>query len=132
MNQCAVPVDREGEVEIVVDGVERPALVDQPHAERSPKGRRDLHVAQRGNVKVRVGCGDRPLDRTRPIRAEEELDEGRGIDDDEIQVASRSERSPRISSAAGRPSRIAVRLATRSKTSSAGGRATSRSRMSWM
>lgn len=96
------------------------------------KPRSHLHVAQRGHMQVRI-CAPHDLPhRLRLVGAEQILDERRGISDEDSQEAPRSARSSRMSSAAGRPSFTGFLASIRSKTSDAGGRATSRSSRSSM
>jgi hypothetical protein len=83
-------------------------------------------------VQVDVGTADDRADLCAPVGAEQILEDGGGVGDDDPQDASRDARSLRISSAAGTPRFTAGLASILSKTSLAGGLATSRSSSAWM
>ncbi len=127
-----MPVADEREVEVIVDRLRHAVRRKDAAAQSSAHGRCHLHVTQCRHVKIRACRTNDSLEPLAEIRPKDELHDGGRVDDDDPQKASRSARSSRTRSAA-RAGRLAlVLLATRSNTSSAGGLATSRSRISWM
>lgn len=92
----------------------------------------DLHVAERRRMQLGVWRRDGLLDGPSARSPQQVLGQRRCIRNDPSQERPRDARSSRMKSAAGRPRSTGVALAICSKTSSASGRETSRSRISWM
>jgi len=126
----AVPC--QGEIEVVGESLLSASIRERSTQHCSAKPGDHLHIAERRHVQVWGTRTEGLPDRPRGIRAEEVFEEGRCVSDDDPQEASRDARSSWISSAAGRPSFTCPRDSILSKTSEAGGLATSRSRSSWM
>jgi hypothetical protein len=125
-----VPNDRQ--VQIVLDRVIRALAGKRPAQHGAAKPRGDLHVAEGRHVQVDPGGAEDSSEQFRSLRNEEVFEKGRGVGDDDPQEASLAARSTWIRSAAGPPSLTGGLASILSKTSSAGGLATSRSRSSWM
>lgn len=126
----AVPC--QGEIEVVDECLLGASIRERSTQHCSAKPGNHLHVAERRHVQVGGVRTERLSDRSGGIRAKEVFEERRGVGDDDPQEASRDARSSWISSAAGRPSFTCALDSILSKTSEAGGLATSRSRSSWM
>lgn len=126
----AVSADRQ--VEVVLYRLGRSFAGDRSAQHGAPQPGDDFHVAECGDVEIDVVGTQNVLDRWSGIRTEEVFEQGRGVGDDEPQEASLEARSSWMSSDAGRPRLTCVLAWILSKTSSAGGLPTSRSRSSWM
>lgn len=125
----SVTCDRQ--VEVVIDCFDRSLFRERHLKQRAAERSGDLDIAERRNMGVGCRRSEGPLDGRRSLGPQQVFDEGRSIDDDEAQDA-RPSRSCRMRFAALDVSRTGRLEEMRSKTSSAGGRAISRSRIAWM
>lgn len=126
----SVPSQRE--IAVVGECLLGTLLRERPARQSSTKTGDHLHVAERRHVQVEIVLAQDLADRPGSIGPEQVFEERRGVGDDDPQEAPRDARSSWINSAAGRPSLTRGLASILSKTSAAGGLATSRSRSSWM
>lgn len=126
-----MPVPSEGEIQIVLYRLCGSSVVESAEEQGSAEGGGDLDIAQRGDVQIVIGVADRGSDPPGVLCAKKVFHDRGCVGDDDPQGASRDARSCLMRSAAGRPRETRPLLAIRSKTSAAGGRATSLSRISW-
>lgn len=122
----------QGEIQVVDEGLFGASIRERSTPHGSAKPGNHLNVAERRDVQVGEVRTERLSDRLGGSRAEEVFEDRRSVSNDDPQEASREVRSSRISSAAARPRFTCALDSILSKTSEAGGLATSRSRSSWM
>ena len=126
----AVSADRQ--VKVVLYRLGRSFAGDRSTQHGAAQPGDDFHVAECGDVEIDVVGTQDVLNRWGGIRTQEVFEQRRRVGDDEPQEASLEARSSWMSSDAGRPRLTCVLAWILSKTSSAGGLPTSRSRSSWM
>jgi hypothetical protein len=132
INEQKVSVSLERQVPVLIERFPRSLDAEQSLAQSPAEGGNNLDIGQGRNVSRILDGAELGLDAQPDICPEQVLDDGRRVEDDDTQDAFLSERSCRIRSAADDRMRTGVLRATRSKTSSRAGSATSRSRSSWM
>lgn len=124
-------VPRQGHQQVVLKCQPRSFRRHEIVEQRPSEAGRELDVAQSRHPDVGIGLAEDLADRRRCLGPKQVLEQRRCVGDDDPQLVSLAARSSRIRSAAGRPSLTVALASIRSNTSSAGGLATSRSRMSW-
>ncbi len=129
LQQVEVSVARQGQIPIVGKNFLGPFAIQSRLKQRTAQSGAHLNIAQRRNMQIRIRSGDQTLNRQARARTQQILNHRRGVQDRRFQPPLRSSRSWRISAAAPIPRSTGRRRRIRWKTSSRGGRATSRSRI---
>ena len=130
--QPLMSVPHEREVKVITGRLFSPPGGERSSHQGSAKAGDHLYIAECRDVEVALARTQDSPNRTSRVGTEEVLDEGRCVGDDNPQETSRAARSSWMRSAAARPSLTGGLASILSKTSSAGGLATSRSKSPWM